>query len=175
MLIFLSMLETDIERQQFLKLYEQYGNAMFLVARRFFGYDYGLAEDAVQNTWAKVVENFSKIQSVPCEKRGAYLVIVVKNEAISMIRKQKKEIPLDEAIVGTEIDMENSTQPILEMIHEMSELYRAVLEMRFVEGCSTREIAKRLNLKESTVNTRIHRGRILLMKKLEEEGYTYGR
>lgn len=175
MLIFLSMLETDIERQQFLELYEQYGNAMLLVARRFFGHDFGLAEDAVQNAWAKVVENFSKIQSVPCKKRGAYLVIIVKNEAISMIRKQKKEIPLDEAIVGKETDMENSTQPILEMIHEMPELYRAVLEMRFVEECSTREIAKKLNLKESTVNTRIHRGRILLMKKLEEEGYAYGR
>lgn len=142
MLIFLSMLETDIERQQFLELYEQYGNAMLLVARRFFGQDYGLAEDAVQNAWAKVVENFSKIQSVPCKKRGAYLVIIVKNEAISMIRKQKKEIPLDEAIVGTEIDMENSTRPIFEMIHEMPELYRAVLEMRFVEECSTREISK---------------------------------
>ena len=35
MLIFLSMLETDIERQQFLELYEQYGNAMLLVARKF--------------------------------------------------------------------------------------------------------------------------------------------
>ena len=53
----------------------------------------------------------------------------------------------------------------------MPELYRAVLEMRFVEECNTREIAKKLNLTESTVNTRIHRGRILLMKKLEEEGY----
>lgn len=175
MLIFLSMLETDIERQQFLELYEQYGNAMLLVARRFFGQDYGLAEDAVQNAWAKVIENFPKIQSIPCKKRGAYLVIIVKNEAISMIRKQKKELPLDEAVVGTETDMGNSTQPILEIIHDMPELYRAVLEMRFVEGCSTREIAKRLNLKENTVDTSIHRGRKLLIKKLEEEGYAHGR
>lgn len=67
MLIFLSMLETDIERQQFLELYEQYGNAMLLVARKFFGQDYGLAEDAVQNAWTRVVENFSKIQAVPCK------------------------------------------------------------------------------------------------------------
>lgn len=174
LLVFLSILETDTERQQFLELYERYGNAMLLVARRFFEQDYGLAEDAVQNAWTKVAENFSKIQAIPSKKRGAYLVIIVKNEAISMIRKQKKEFPLDEAITGEEIDMENSTRPILEMIHEMPELYRAVLEMRFVEECSTREIAKRLNLKESAVNTRIHRGRILLIKKLEEEGYTYG-
>lgn len=171
MLIFLSMLETDIERQQFLELYEQYGNAMLLVARKFFGQDYGLAEDAVQNAWTRVVENFSKIQAVPCKKRGAYLVIMVRNEAISMIRKRRKEIPLNEAIISEEFDIEDNSQPILDIIHKMPELYRAVLEMRFVEECSTREIAKRLHLKESTVNTRIHRGRILLMKKLEEEGY----
>lgn len=171
MLIFLSMLETDIERQQFLELYERYGNAMLLVARKFFGQDYGLAEDAVQNAWIRVVENFSKIQAVPCKKRGAYLVIIVRNEAISIIRKRRKEIPLNEAIIGEEFDIEDSSQPILDIIHKMPELYRAVLEMRFVEECSTREIAKRLHLTESTVNTRIHRGRILLMKKLEEEGY----
>lgn len=169
MLIFLSMLETDIEQQQFLELYERYGNAMLLVARKFFEQDYGLAEDAVQNT--RVVENFSKIQAVPCKKRGAYLVIIVRNEAISIIRKRRKEIPLNEAIVGEEFDIEDSSQPILDIIHKMPELYRAVLEMRFVEECNTREIAKKLNLTESTVNTRIHRGRILLMKKLEEEGY----
>ena len=73
MLIFLSMLETDIERQQFLELYEQYGNAMLLVARKFFGQDYGLAEDAVQNAWTRVVENFSKIQAVTCKWLGTQL------------------------------------------------------------------------------------------------------
>ena len=76
-----------------------------------------------------------------------------------------------EAIISEEFDIEDNSQPILDIIHKMPELYRAVLEMRFVEECSTREIATRLHLTESTVNTRIHRGRILLMKKLEEEGY----
>jgi len=174
LLAYLSALETDIERQQFLELYERYGDAMLLVARKFFGQDYGSAEDAVQNVWAKAAENFSKIQAVPCKKRGAYLVIMVRNEAISIIRKRKREIPLDEAVVGREIDMEDSGQPILETIHKMPELYRAVLEMRFVEELSTREIAKRLHLTESAVNTRIHRGRILLIEKLKEEGYPDG-
>lgn len=113
------MLETDIERQQFLELYEQYGNAMLLVARKFFGQDYGLAEDAVQNAWTRVVENFPKIQAVPCKKRGAYLVIIVRNESISIIRKRRKEIPLNEAIVGEEFDIEDSSQPILDIIHKI--------------------------------------------------------
>ena len=60
--MFLTKLETDIERQQIVELYEQYGNAMLLVARKFFGQDYGLAEDAVQNAWTRVVENFPRFK-----------------------------------------------------------------------------------------------------------------
>lgn len=173
MLIFLSMLESDEERQEFLELYNLYSNSMLLVAQKIFSQDRSSAEDAVQNAWMKIVENFSKIQTIPCKKRGAYLIIMVRNEAISMLRKQKKELPLDEATISSkvDIDMENNQQSIFDLIHTMPPVYRAVLEMRFIEECSTREIASRLYLKESTVNTRIHRGRAILIKKLEEEGY----
>lgn len=175
MLIFLSMLESEGERQEFLELYNLYSNSMLLVAKKIFAQDYSSAEDAVQTAWMKVVENFSKIQAIPCNKRGAYLVIIVRNEAISMIRKKKNELPLNETIVGIvseESNIENEKQTIFEFIRTMPPTYRAVLEMRFVEECTTQEIANRLHLKESTVNTRIHRGRSLLIKKLKEEGYT---
>ena len=154
-----------------MELYNLYSNSMILVAQKIFSQNSSFV-DAVQNAWVRVVENFSKIMEIPCNKRGAYLVIIVRNEAISMMRKQKKELPLDETIIGTETDMECSQQSIFELIHSMPPVYRAVLEMRFVERCSTREIANRLRLKESTVNTRIHRGRSLLIKKLKKEGYS---
>ena len=168
--MYLAMLESDGDRQEFLNLYS---TPMLLVAKKIFSQDYSSAEDAVQNAWIKVIENFSKILAVPCKKRGAYLVIIVKNEALSMLRKRQKELPLNETVTGEEAAIENSSQPILDIIHKMPQVYRAVLEMRFVEECSTREIANRLHLKESTVNTRIHRGRLLLIKKLKEEGYIY--
>lgn len=173
MLIYLAMLETDGDRQEFLELYHLYSNSMLLVAKKILGQDHSSVEDAVQNAWMRVVENFSKIQAIPCKKRGAYLVIIVKNEAISILRKRQKELPLNEAMIREETAIDSSSQPILDIIHEMPQIYRAVLEMRFVEECSTREIASRLHLKESTVNTRIHRGRLLLIKKLKEAGYTY--
>ena len=173
LLMYLAMLESDSDRQEFLDLYNLYSTPMLLVAKKIFGQDQISAEDAVQTAWMKVIENFSKIQAIPCKKRGAYLVIIVKNEAISILRKRQKELPLNETAAGEESTIENSSQPIMDMIHSMPQVYRAVLEMRFVEECSTREIANRLHLKESTVNTRIHRGRLLLIKKLKEEGYTY--
>ena len=172
MLIFLSMLETDDERREFLELYNRYGTAMLRVAQRYFPNDSHTVEDAVQNAWLKAVENFSKILSVDCKKRGAYLVIIVKNESISMLRKRHPEQPFDEAFANKQSNLgDRGAASVAELIQTMPDTYRAVLEMRFVEERSTREIAKTLRLKETTVNTRIHRGRAMLIEKLKEEGY----
>ena len=170
MLIFLSMLESDAERQIFLELYNQYGNAMLRVAQRYFPESRQDAEDAVQNAWLKVVQNFSKVQDVPCKKRGAYLVIIAKNESISILRKRRQELPFEETLTFEEKEHDD-TGSIIEVIHRLPETYRAVLELRFVEECTSRQIAQMLNLTEATVNTRIHRGRALLIRKLREGGY----
>lgn len=45
MLIFLSMLESDEERRLFTDLYNQYGNMMLHVAKRYFPKDMYAAED----------------------------------------------------------------------------------------------------------------------------------
>ncbi|BAL00415.1 putative RNA polymerase ECF subfamily sigma factor [Oscillibacter valericigenes Sjm18-20] len=170
MLIFLSMLESDAERQIFLELYNQYGNAMLRVAQRYFPKSQQDAEDAVQNVWLKAVQNFSKILEVACKKRGAYLVIIVRNEAITILRKRKEELPLEDAFADeTAAVGDGDGKSIIEIIQTMPDTFRAVLEMRFVEERSTKEIAAALHLKETTVNTRIHRGRAILIKKLREE------
>ena len=126
------------------------------------------AEDVVQNAWIRVVDHFQKIQAVPSKKRGAYLVVIVRNEAITALRKQKPELQFDENFVEGYIDLENdNTRSIIDTIRAMPD----ILEMRFVEERSTKEIAKALSLKETTVDVRIHRGRALLIRKLREEGY----
>ena len=99
MLIFLSMLESDEERRLFTDLYNQYGNMMLHVAKRYFPKDMYAAEDVVQNAWIRVVDHFQKIQAVPSKKRGAYLVVIVRNEAITALRKQKPELQFDENFV----------------------------------------------------------------------------
>lgn len=170
-IVFLSMLETDTDRQLFTELYNQYGNAMLRVSRRFFLDDPTMVEDAVQNAWLRIAENFSRIQEIPCKKRGGYLVVIAKNESISLLRKRHQEVQFDDTKTVGESGFENgSAEDVIETIRAMPETYRAVLEMRFVEEMSTKEIAALLGLKESAVDVRIHRGRALLMKKLREEG-----
>lgn len=167
----LSMLSDEEDRKALYDLYMQYQDAMLRVARRYFPNDSASADDAVQNAWLRAIDNFSKIFEIPCKKRGAYLVIIVKNEALTLLRKYGRELPLDESLtdIGTEDD---DSASIVDVIRSMSETYRAVLEMRLVEERTTREIAAALGISERAVDTRISRGRALLAEKLRKEGYT---
>ena len=64
MLIYLSLLETDAEKEAFLALYSQYHQAMLRLARRYFPTDQMSLEDAVQNAWVKIIRNFPKIRTL---------------------------------------------------------------------------------------------------------------
>ena len=82
------------------------------------------------------------------------------------MRRKKQELPFEDAIIGNDDRFaENDERSIIEVIQSMPDTYRAVLEMRFIEERSTREISKALALTETAVNVRIHRGRTILIKK----------
>ena len=54
-----------------------------------------------------------------------------------------------------------------ERLAEMGDKYGAIFAMRFLEGYSESEIAKKLALNVSTVKTRAYRARTFLKKELE--------
>lgn len=45
------------------------------------------AEEAVQEAFLRVIENFSRIDKIPCKDLGGWLVIIVRNEAITILRQ----------------------------------------------------------------------------------------
>ncbi len=167
----LSMLSDEKDRRALFELYEQYQGIMQRIAHSFFPDDPHAVEDVVQTAWLRVVENFSKIYEISSEKRDGYLVIIVKNESLSLLRSRRRELLTDEVQNEDIADESGDATPIIELIRTMPEVYRAVLELRFVEERSTKEIAALLELSEGAVDMRIHRGRKLLLKKLQEEGY----
>lgn len=117
MLIFLSMLESDEEKEIFINLYHQYGNAMLHIAKQYFPNDWHAAEDAIQNAWIHVIDHFQKILAVPSKKRGAYLVIIAKNEAITILRKDKRELSFDDTTVGSYDNLEtDNVKSVIEII-----------------------------------------------------------
>ena len=130
-----------------------------------------LAEEAVQETWLKVVR---LARSTPTEDVERQLFTILKNTALDLLRKEKRYAPLPEDwdLPGGDTALERSEfRRLVALIRVLPERYRTVLELKYLGECSNREIAKRLRLPESTVATRVQRGKALLLEAMKKEGY----
>jgi RNA polymerase sigma-70 factor (ECF subfamily) len=69
----------------------------------------------------------------------------------------------DEALLRAQL-----RQAVAEAIEELPEIYRAPIVLRDIEGLTTEEASLRLRLKDQTLKSRLHRGRLMLRQKLED-------
>lgn len=169
--IFLSILETEQDRQRFIELYEQCHGRIEQTAKRILN-DQQDAEDAVQNTFVQIIRHFERVYEIPCEQLPFWCVSIVKNEAYTILRKKQKTIPLEDwdAAVA-DVDMISSYEEIVKLFGKLPETYRRALEMKLLLDYSGKEIAQHLGISEAAVNTRISRGRALLREIVEKEGF----
>ena len=171
--MYLTMLETDADRERFLRLYDACNKLVYATAFSILK-NKMQAEDAAQHTWMKAIDIFERISSLPLNEAKECLVVMVRNQSFLMAERSRREIPVDE------MRTLNSTPPkgidddgayLVEMIRSMPENYRRVLELRLVLELSTAETAKILQIPASTGTTRLQRGREMLQEKLRKEGY----
>ena len=170
--LYMTLLEDERDIPSFRRLYRTHHDRMMRMALRFFPKDQKAAEDAVHESFLKIIENFPKISEISWEELGPYVVTIVKNVSLNMLKKQKRLVLTDDwaAFEGAE-EPSDGFGRLVALIRAMPETYRAVLEMLFVLEMEYREIAKVLGISESAVANRVSRGRKLLIEKLKEEGY----
>jgi len=70
------------------------------------------------------------------------------------------QIP-DELMLRTQL-----RHAVAQAIRELPEIYRAPVMLRDIEGLSTEEASSRLKLKDQTLKSRLHRGRLMLRERL---------
>jgi RNA polymerase sigma-70 factor, ECF subfamily len=61
-------------------------------------------------------------------------------------------------------------QAVAAAIEDLPEIYRAPVVLRDIEGLSTEEASNRLHLKDQTLKSRLHRGRVMLRRRLQVFG-----
>ena len=91
----LAMLETEEDRERFLKLHGTYEKKLYAVAVRVLG-DRTAAEDAVQQTWCELIRRWDRVSGLAWSETEGYLVTAVKNVAVDMLRKERREEALPE-------------------------------------------------------------------------------
>ena len=171
--ICLAMLETEQDQRRFTRLFEAHEKKIYGVALHILG-NQTQAEDAAQQTWLKLVQNWDRVSALPWEETEGYAVTVAKNCAMDILRTERRTtaFPEDWDPPAPE-DHQDEYDYLVSLIRALPESYRRILELKCVEEESNRDIARRLHISESAVSTRVLRGRAMLKERLEKEGYIY--
>lgn len=145
---YLSALESAADKEDFRALYRRYHGVMERTALAILQNPRD-AEEAVQEAFIRVIENFSKIYEIPCKNLGAWLVTIVRNEAITMLRRRRDHLPLDEDWAGFERQARDAPDyaSLVALFARLPETYRAALEMKLLLGYSGAEIARRCGMR----------------------------
>lgn len=166
----LAALESEDDKQKFVAIYEQYHEKMETIAIHMLGSQHD-AEDAVQNAFLQIIRHFEKIYEIPCEELPFWIISIVKNEALMILRKKRNIVLLEDwDAFEKSVDSLTGYIELVELFRQLPATYRAVLEMKLLIGYSDKEIAQKLGLSETAVSSRASRGRALLRKLVEKEG-----
>ena len=171
MLVFyLQMLDTPEEKIRFEQIYLKYRGLMYHVADGIL-HDHQEAEDAVHNAFLRIIKK-SNFQNTPAKDLAPQIVVIARNEAISLLRKKKDADPLEDWEGFAETAEEVSDyHALVDTFTRLPQTYRAAMEMKLLLGYSDGEIAAKLGLSKTAVSVRISRGRQLLRDIVEREGF----
>ena len=171
LIYYLQMLDTPEGKVRFEQIYLKYRGLMYRVADSIL-HNRQDAEDAVHNAFLKIIKKFSRFQNTPAQDLASQIVVIARNEAISLLRKRKGDAPLEEQDgLAEPSEAVSDYHALVDSFTRLPRTYRAVMEMKLLLGYSDGEIAAKLGLSKSAVSTRVSRGRQMLRDIVEQEGF----
>lgn len=126
------------------------------------------AEDAVQDTFAKLINSSMRFENENHEK--AWLIVAASNLCKNNLRHwfRKKRNSFEEYMGALKYEDSHDFE-VLDEVLALPDKYKTVIYMYYYEGYSSVEIAKNLHVSESTVRSQLLRGREMLKKSLGGE------
>lgn len=185
----LIMTYTDNENKTTVeKLFNTYKKQMVMYALSILKNESD-AEDAVQNTFIKIISNnwktVSKINNEIDIKN--YLLKATKNSCVDILRRNKRQVVLSDFIENQNIDIPDDNdfveficsnlnyKELVAIIESLDRSYSEALYYHFVLELTIGETAKILNQKLSTTKMQLVRGKKQLIDLINSKGETnYG-
>lgn len=169
--ILLAMVDSPEDKRKVEQLFEQYNNLMLKIANDILNNSHD-AEDAVCDSWIKIIENLEKISGIKCNKTKSFIVIVVERTAINLYHKRKRyrEVLVDEYEKTPYFitrDKEVEEKETIQWIHSLPKRYSEAVILYYVNEFSYEEIAKILSIDKSTVSRRIFKAKKILQEAMK--------
>ena len=160
------------------QLYDCYAGYLTAVAARYIP-DEDALKDVLQDAFVKILTRVKNFQYRGEGSLKAWMTRIVVNKALDCLAMNKKYESLvtdvDDEVVGEDVSSVNEPDDvddvpmdiILEMIRRLPVGYRSVFNLYVFEGRSHKEIAKLLNIKESSSASQFHRAKAMLAREIK--------
>lgn len=141
--------------------------------------DHAAAEDIIQEAFLKVIKHAPSISNE--QALMSWIHVVVKNTAYSYLRRIKKhrdEIDSDSVYIDNSVNFATDTdhvpkevelkvirEAISQYLLEMKPEYRIIVELRWKQGLSYKEIAEHLDTTDQIIKHKLHRARESIRKR----------
>lgn len=144
--------------------------------------DHAAAEDIIQESFIKVITSKPEFENE--SKMRGWLRVVAKNSTMNYLRKNKKyrnQMDVERVFINEEqmvvssINVEQQVESnileesILKCLDQLKPEYRILIEYRWKQGLSYREIGDLLGIREEVVKQRLFRARESVKKMLYRE------
>jgi RNA polymerase sigma-70 factor (ECF subfamily) len=147
------------------------------------------AEDLVQETLLRAYRSFRSLEDDAAARRWMKMILVnVFRDELRRRARSVEELPVEHvdglSLYRTLVEVDPlpysdtlhldflrafGRDDVREVLLRLPEIYRAPLVLRYMDGFSTKEIARMLGVPLGTILARLHRGR----KRFETEMWTY--
>jgi RNA polymerase sigma-70 factor (ECF subfamily) len=169
---------TDSERDLVNQIFKDYNVKLYNISLKILHSEQD-AQDAVAQTFLKIMDHIDKIEKIPCHERLPFCVIVVRNISIDIYRQNRKTLPVDSfeewkdlsATTEDTFFKGHDRELLLNLIKKLSSQERYLLELRLAEDMSYKDIGAILNITEATARKRFQRAFERLKKLYLEEEY----
>lgn len=148
--------DTEEEKDKFVVLYETYGKTIYYTLTRYQLDEYTI-EDLSQDIYIKLAEHLDDIDMTNYKRTQNYIITITRNYCLNYLRghnRKQEELSGDMSLLtDNENDIEeyiiNKEQiaRLSEEINKLDDIYKSVLELKYVNGFCDEEIASFLKVK----------------------------
>lgn len=144
--------------------------------------DWHLAEDAVSESFIRIINNLHKNDESDCPRTRSFLVVICRNVAKDIYKKKTPVNEDEETISNISFEDINKVSDTLDIlikketmehiaaaIGSLDQIYRDVFLLRRVHGLSREEIASIFGINVETVKKRLTRAKLKIVTALERE------
>lgn len=161
------MLASDEERQFFEDLYVQYHRLMYAQALQITR-DGSAAQDVISDSMMALMKKSDLLRTFPCNKLRSYIVITVKHHAINHFNRQRREQPMDDAMM---VDLSGNervedgmmeaagVERIKQAIYMLPHREKDIMMMRYFREMTDEEIGEEMGIRAVSVRVHLSRAR----------------